>query len=369
MANYRIDIARKELWRKDPKAYFVGVCALPTPDLAKLAEASLDAKLPIAMIDTFTKYIEMASEEYRERLSHEFTEYITRIAWARRWAWDGLNVYDLTQSMVAKLLLTQADPFTLMEDLKPPFNAFRIQVPDGIFPIGMHVYREEKIVYATSIDVLFGNRTKNRTARGALDMIALPDESFSGAPGETEPMWFIRATSPVSYLAGSLMWQYPRHIYAGKTVDEARKLDFHLGGFDLPMEKAAVASAALMTFNLITAIVSGTKPHGSSRVYHRLPGRGPVSRPERLTLKTTPIDRRLIDAAKDITHGKAKCAGWKIRKRFTVRGHWRQQPYGPGRTLRRNQWIEPYWKGPDIDSEGWARIRRYGVAEGEGEEE
>lgn len=32
--------------------------------------------------------------------------------------------------------------------------------------------------------------------------------------------------------------------------------------------------------------------------------------------------------------------------RFIVTGHWREQPYGPGRSRRRRQWIAPYIKGP-----------------------
>lgn len=33
--------------------------------------------------------------------------------------------------------------------------------------------------------------------------------------------------------------------------------------------------------------------------------------------------------------------------RWIVEGHWRRQPYGPGRTLRRLQYINPYVKGPE----------------------
>lgn len=32
---------------------------------------------------------------------------------------------------------------------------------------------------------------------------------------------------------------------------------------------------------------------------------------------------------------------------FPVMGHWRQQAHGPGMSLRRTQWIEPYWKGAE----------------------
>ena len=32
---------------------------------------------------------------------------------------------------------------------------------------------------------------------------------------------------------------------------------------------------------------------------------------------------------------------------FLVRGHWRNQAYGPRRSLRKEKWIEPFWKGPE----------------------
>jgi hypothetical protein len=35
------------------------------------------------------------------------------------------------------------------------------------------------------------------------------------------------------------------------------------------------------------------------------------------------------------------------RHRWMVSGHWRSQPYGPGRTLRKPVWIAPHIKGPD----------------------
>ena len=32
---------------------------------------------------------------------------------------------------------------------------------------------------------------------------------------------------------------------------------------------------------------------------------------------------------------------------FLVRGHWRNQAYGTNHSLRRPQWIQPFWKGPE----------------------
>lgn len=39
--------------------------------------------------------------------------------------------------------------------------------------------------------------------------------------------------------------------------------------------------------------------------------------------------------------------GRRYRHRWVVSGHWRQQPYGPDRSLRRQQWVPAHMKGPD----------------------
>ncbi len=36
---------------------------------------------------------------------------------------------------------------------------------------------------------------------------------------------------------------------------------------------------------------------------------------------------------------------YKIR--WIVRGHWRNQPHGPGSMLRKRIWIAPFWKGTE----------------------
>ena len=58
------------------------------------------------------------------------------------------------------------------------------------------------------------------------------------------------------------------------------------------------------------------------------------------------IRRALIAAASGANH-----ARWKLAQRYIVRGHWRQQPHGEGRALRKDLWIEPHWRGPaDIET-------------------
>lgn len=51
----------------------------------------------------------------------------------------------------------------------------------------------------------------------------------------------------------------------------------------------------------------------------------------------------------DLRHssGSATGQGRHLTKRFIVRGHWRNQAYGPAHSLRRPTWINPHIKGPD----------------------
>lgn len=37
---------------------------------------------------------------------------------------------------------------------------------------------------------------------------------------------------------------------------------------------------------------------------------------------------------------------WVLKHRVRTMGHWRQQPYGPNKSLRKPKWIAPYFRGP-----------------------
>lgn len=48
------------------------------------------------------------------------------------------------------------------------------------------------------------------------------------------------------------------------------------------------------------------------------------------------------------TGNKPRGTKWEMSYKTVVRGHWRSQAHGPGRTLRRPQWIQPHTRGPDF---------------------
>lgn len=73
--------------------------------------------------------------------------------------------------------------------------------------------------------------------------------------------------------------------------------------------------------------------------------------------KEVKISPELRRAAMESVLGRSRHSveGWKVRARFTVRGHWRNQVHGAGMQLRTRKWIAPYWKGP-AEKEAWAHI-------------
>lgn len=63
--------------------------------------------------------------------------------------------------------------------------------------------------------------------------------------------------------------------------------------------------------------------------------------------KEITLCKEMKDAAKAWTEAQSGSkAAWKIKKRFTVRGHWRNQACGPSRQERKRIWVQPFWKGP-----------------------
>lgn len=69
---------------------------------------------------------------------------------------------------------------------------------------------------------------------------------------------------------------------------------------------------------------------------------GPGTRPD-LTVRTVTLRRlRHVDTGEEVDAR----TGRRYQYRWIVRGHWRHVAYGPGRSLRRRTFIEPYTKGP-----------------------
>lgn len=98
---------------------------------------------------------------------------------------------------------------------------------------------------------------------------------------------------------------------------------------------------------------------GSSPARGRRP-HGPPQEGARYLL-AQPVTIDLRDTVREALTGR-RGGGGIPKHQFLVRGHPRQQAWGPQHTLRRYKWIEPYWKG---DPDARILLRGHRMQEGE----
>lgn len=71
-------------------------------------------------------------------------------------------------------------------------------------------------------------------------------------------------------------------------------------------------------------------------------------RAERLgTLRPIKVVNLTKRATMSVSENPTSGPSFRLRHRVIVRGHWRNQAYGPRRSLRRRIWVDEYVKGPD----------------------
>jgi len=105
-----------------------------------------------------------------------------------------------------------------------------------------------------------------------------------------------------------------------------------------PSSMGTISESSRLQLAMITALghrltrldVAGATRGERRRVERELPGLRVLS---------------LSSGASVQSHDESSSVEWS--KRWMVRGHWRLQPYGPGKSLRKPLWIDPYVKGPE----------------------
>lgn len=73
---------------------------------------------------------------------------------------------------------------------------------------------------------------------------------------------------------------------------------------------------------------------------------GPPELSQLRFLLSAPVSVDFRDEVKATLEGRPGSRG-PLAVQFRVRGHWRRQRYGEGRSLQKTIWIQPFWKGPE----------------------
>lgn len=238
--------------------------------------------------------------------------YAGEAPWLLAWARDGYNVFDLSPDFVAAMLLTDPSEIDL-PSLKLPFRGMLFMIPDK-FAVGAEGTSYNKIHVVETDDSRIFNAD------------VVPED------GEKRPAIAIYATDGTRILSTVA----PRAELSWTALEELPD-DV---AFDLDKEARAtiqrVVFGALAYATAVDRAVTERFPDQKKRrdqpsIAHWTIGR------------TIKIDPELVRVARS----GAREIAFRIKSRFVVRGHYRNQAHGPNRALRTMKWIAPHWKGPE----------------------
>lgn len=255
----------------------------------------------------------------------------TRVWSALRWAGCGGNQFVITPDLAASLALTEV-PEIAPDEAPLPYEVFVLSLPPGVVPF-------------------FLPGENGEVRQEWADTIKIETSSRSDKTKPLEFLWVIN-------------WG-PLEIRRVMTADFSWR---DLGAYAddealVPHDEVALNASRGLVRNFLMWLHAegGVKAHKPEAVPLKLAEkrkRGGESWPRQWVFgKEVKIAPELRRAAAEAALGRShsEIPGWKVRARFTVRGHWRNQVHGPGRALRRRQWIAPFWKGPS-ERETWAHI-------------
>lgn len=251
------------------------------------------------------------------------------VHFSRSWALNGYPVVELGHKTAAALMFTDGDPDELVES---PWKSFIIKVPDGLVVLDGRTLAHI-LVWNAPEDMkrrwwmMFEFRTSEK--KWSTMVIGVPSLDSS----EKE----IREQIEV---ARGMTTEEDAHNLGTKELAKAMMLGARL-----------VAGACMLMSSKEDVLEQPWRPK-TPKDRRRPAGIEPPEGTRFIHSKNVEIDLR--PQVNQFLNSRR--LGGKITVQFPVRGHRRNQAYGPRHTLRKAIWIMPFWKGP---TEAVALFRGY----------
>lgn len=244
------------------------------------------------------------------------------------WASFGMPIFQVTPDLFASLILT--DPQNVLaEEIHLPYKAFLIKIPNDFWELKSFVDEKiQKISWVWVHQYDQANSEMVDTTWWRIDTVA--DDGTCITYFDQKPEESLKV-----FLTASTKIKSP--IYTEVSSEES--------GISFSMRRLVVN---LCLYLSEVGDIKKKKSYRQSGKQKRK--RGPEATIWRVG-SNIKIGKDLMDAAKSWVLAKqGDKQQWTIRKRFAVRGHWRNQPYGEKRKKRKKIWIAPHWKGPEKGS-------------------
>jgi hypothetical protein len=314
-------------------------------------------RLVIAMAMHMPNGRQLAQLLYGNMHGAQKMELLTTMHWQVRWASFGFPTFDLSEDLALSLLSTDCKGIG-EEQVHFPFDSFLVRLPDPS-PLTIDVDgRPKPAIWVMHHRIIHGRATPR--------CIELEKE-WSQALFRADTVELARLEHEVMKDSISHVWTYLTDGDIG--IHNRRPWPFGYDNLELRFQNDAFAhnlemtetdNRMLLATQRLTANVSlyldsiKDKP----RIRKTVKGKGLASK----KVVATTSQWRLGQTIKLGLQHKAAIRGMLRGERsgpavrFMVRGHWRNQPCGPGKKDRKLIRIEPFWKGPTDESQVLTRL-------------
>lgn len=277
--------------------------------------------------------------------------------------------FSLSEALALRLLTTEIKGVHA-DDVRLPFGAFYVELPPGLLwwdhvDTGRHEVRALSIVEGDAPRVSGKADTEKNPGRRLLVMCYCEPNANSVDPADDNLAYF---TIPLysKELTLTEMFDSDRAVVEVNSTErmlrDDNKVNGKFGGMELTnMQLRNLVRQFVVNVLLYLNTPNADVVHASADKVRRLKkmkAKGKKARQRQkdqiakvraernwLVGSRVTIDR---DLKKAVAEGK-KGTGGKLRFKSLVRGHWRNQAHGPGRTLRKMIWIEPHVRGGELD--------------------
>lgn len=296
---------------------------------------------------------------------------VSLVHWSNVWFHHGLPRFDLTYHAATAFALADATD-VCFDEVRMPYPAFMIQIPSPS-PLRMKSARGG-FTDVLQIRVLreFRHVSDELSKRNH----ALVDIAFERplTPEETAELETIRKQQVVAFcflVCGaddSIIRTRSAAFHGGDSLGDRLfnqiLYDLDTEGDADKLDVAAIRVATSMVVNTVLWLQEiGYSPRPQRPLFNprKVSKNDSGYRPVIYTVGTQIFLndlKKLRDQARELAEGGEQSPGWAHKARYSVRGHWKSQPFGPGRLERKRIFVKPYWRGPEA---GEALMKTYKV--------
>lgn len=273
--------------------------------------------------------------------------------WCLAWGRHGHNVFDLSPDFTAAMLLT--DPSEIdIKTARLPFKGLLITIPsefatgvEGLHYTKIHVWEMPR-THIEQLDVSHKIVDIMKSVPDA-DYKSILDTAVERVKAKSTPTLVVRKPNEDDY---AVCIYATDGAHAFNTLIESKKLSWAAID-ELPDNVAAeedrqarrtIQQIVFGMLAYVNSVENAVTPRQVEKSNRKKRKPAPESKLKHWEVgRTIKLDPRLIRAAR----GGSREIALKIKTRFIVRGHYRNQAHGPNRSLRTERWIAPFWKGPE----------------------